>query len=306
MNLKHNVNVISFLLLICLFITACGSNDHPQFPDVSHPVEDSSTLEEDGSYLANGYSTTGTGQTVDEIVAEIKPEKPANLGIANLGEYKGLHLTFTPKTVSEADVQAYLDDYVLPAYKKLKNPSDTDTPVILDDYAIHEIDPSFSSLADYKYHVQQLLIKEAEYTNKIQLYYTAIDAVIQNSNPIPSEEAIEWQIDYYLKAYYEEVSAFYDGMTLDNIVTLYGTTYQDFRNSLYDFAVESVNQLLIMDAIADQENIDVTDKDIQDYAELHGLTVELLKDVSTKEDLLSSVRRELAAQFVVDHSTISK
>lgn len=293
------------MLLICVAIAACGTQSKIEPVNSTPSLESSSALDEDATYSTNSYSTTGTDQTVDEIVAKLVPKKPEILGVANLGEYKGLQLSFKTKVITEEDVQAYLDEYVLPAYMKRKNISDLeDSDIVLDDAAIHEIDPSFHSLEEYKTHIKQLLTEEAEYTNMLQLYYTAINAVIRNSDPKPTDEAVEWQIDYYLKAYYDEVSSYYDGMTMDDVVKLYGTTYQGFRESLYDYAVESVNQMLIMDAIADQEELEVSDEDIEKYAAAHGLTSELLREATSEEDLLVSVRREMAAQFVVEHAII--
>lgn len=304
---RYRFLTVCILFLVCLCTAACGAAaPQPDPVEMTPYPENSVAPRAENSYSTSSYSTTGTEQTVDEIVAALEPHKPEDLGVANLGEYKGLHLSFEEQFVTDADVQAYLDEYVLPAYKSLKGITDTDAgDILLDDSAIRELDPSFSSLAEFKDYIRQKLNEETEYTNRTRLYYTAIDAVIRNSAPEPTEEAVEWQIDYFLKMFYDEVRSNYDGMTMDDLVTLYGTTYQGFRDSLREYAEESVNQMLIMDAIADREGIEVSEKDIEEYADAHGLTPDLLKQSTTEEDLLASVRRELAARFVVDHAVIS-
>ena len=299
-----------FLLIVCIIIfsfSACGTK--AQSEAISETTTSSSAVEdnayESNSYLTSGYSTTGTDQTVDEIVSELEIKKPDNLGSVILGDYTGLSILCEKETITDNEVEDYLKEYVVPAYKKAMGISESDDSNIeLDDSAIKVLFPNYSSLDEFKKDIKDSLEEEARYTNKINEYYSAIGSVIQNSKLNPSEEAIEWQIDYYLKSYYQEVNTYYDGMTLDEVVTLYGTTYLDYRNSLRDYAIESVNQMLVMDAIADKENIDVTEEDISNYAQFHGLTVDVLKETASDSDIYEAVRRELAAQFVVEHSTI--
>ena len=359
---------------------------------------------ETGASAENGESTAdGTEDTqsstagsmsseelaaVDAEIAELKKVKrPESLGTVKLGTYEGVELSATkPYTITDEDVQSYLEYYILPSYvdsvddaakegdtvnidyvgkkdgvafdggtasgydltlgsgqfidgfedglighKKgdkvqldLTFPEDYGnadlagaavtfdvtinevkrTPELTDGLAA-EIDPEVTTAADYRAKLKSQLQESEDYTERQNLSYQAIDAVVKASEVKPTDEAIDWKVADLVANYYDPTMKSSYGFGLSQMLSMQGQTLDDFKTDLREVAEEAVSQILVMDEIAKEQDLTADEAAMQEFAENNHVTLEDLRKSASDEDIRQSAIEQKATDYVVDHAKIT-
>ncbi|MDO4438566.1 MAG: trigger factor [Eubacteriales bacterium] len=175
----------------------------------------------------------------------------------------------------------------------------------LTDELVKEISPDTKTVAEYKESVRKLLQENVDYSAKQELYYNCIAKVIENSEIEVSEEAIEWKTDDLIKNFYEPNIKQAYGLGLAQMLSMSGETLESFRSNIAELSEETVKQLIVMDEIANKENIKVTDADLQDFADENGVELDTLIEQVGKERVEHTVRQNLANKFVADNAKVT-
>ena len=110
-----------------------------------------------------------------------------------------------------------------------------------------------------------------------------------------------------MKTYYENLASQY-GLELSDYITQMGSTEDEFNEQMEKSAKEEAISRVVMNLIADKENIKVTDDDydeqIQKYADQYGVSKEeFLKQVTDddKEQIKVGLKLSKVQEFVVDN-----
>ena len=366
-------------------VAACGSAKETQAGSSGASASDAqseSTAAESGSSAAESSAASADEQAIEAI----KPTRPKNLGTLKMGDYKGITIkTSEPKTVTDEDVQSYLDNTVLPNYteevdgpvqngdtvnidyvgtidgkefdggsatgqdltigsgrfidgfesglvgKKKGDTVDLNVtfpenygqaelsgkpavfkvtihsvkrPRLLNDALAAEIDGTVKTADEYREKVRQQLQKQADYSNDQTLAYDAIQTIVQDSTVEPSDEAVEWKIDDLVKNYYAPMVQQSYGIKLSDMLAMQGQTLQQFRDSLRDTAQQTVQQIMVLEEIAKEENLKVTDADRQKFAEDNGTTLDILKSGASDEEIDEATLQQLATDVVIKNANI--
>ena len=129
--------------------------------------------------------------------------------------------------------------------------------------------------------------------------------VLETSEVEPSQEAIDWQKDIYIRTYDNALSRAY-GMSLASMIQMYGQTYEEFRDSLTEGATDAAKRAAVIYAIAEKEGLKVTDEAIAAYAEEFGYdNVEALTEATSESELELAVLSNLVTEFVAEHSSVT-
>ncbi len=175
----------------------------------------------------------------------------------------------------------------------------------LTDELVKEISPEAKTVDEYKESVRKLLQENADYSAQQELYYNCIEKVIENSEIELNEEAVEWKTDDLIKNFYEPNIKQAYGLGLAEMLSMSGETLEEFRSNITELSEETVKQLIVMDEIANKENIKVTEEDLQKFADENGVELDTLIEQVGKEKVEYTVRQNLANKFVADNAVIS-
>jgi len=116
--------------------------------------------------------------------------------------------------------------------------------------------------------------KESQADQKIE--NDAFLAEIENTEFEVNQEAVEQLYNNQLN-YYESMIQMY-GMTMEDYASMYGMTEEEFKNEMKTSSELAVKQQLLVEAIAEQEGLQVEESDREALAEQYGMDVKSLQD----------------------------
>jgi len=217
-----------------------------------------------------------------------------------IGETKDLDLTF-PEDYSAEDLAG--QDVVFEV--TVNSISENVVPSIKEDGVLEELakkyDEDFDEVDDYLGYIKDTLEKaneEAALTEtRIDLLQQAYDNAECDLDKLP-----EWLVSQNSTNYISSIESFASqyGVSLDQYVSLIGGSMEEFNDQAIEYGKELSKQQLVVQAIADAENITVSQKEIDDYysnrAKEYNSTVEKLK-ASVNEEM---IERYLLSEKVQD------
>lgn len=147
-------------------------------------------------------------------------------------------------------------------------------------------------------------------TAEADMEYQLLQAIIDNSTFELNEDEITLYSDQ-IKTEYEYYAMMY-GYDLETYVTLAsGMTMEDFEAQCREISIYRIQSPLVLTAIAETENVEVSDEEYavraEEYAAYYGYsTVEELEEAYTKETVILQVTSDLALDVVVDHAVAAE
>lgn len=123
----------------------------------------------------------------------------------------------------------------------------------------------------------------------------------------------EENLQYTIKRatdYYEWLASMY-GMSLDDYLTNYGMTQDEFKEQIQPVAEEALGEEMTLLAIAKEENIEVSDEEYQDglarYAEAQGMDdPSKLEEAYGENYIRNSLLQEKVLNFLYENATIEE
>ena len=141
----------------------------------------------------------------------------------------------------------------------------------------------FTTVDEFKADTLADMEQEKETMAENQLEYDAFMAALDNSEFELNEEAVEQQYEAQMDYYTSMVQMY--GMTMDDYVAAFGMTMDDFQKELRTAAENALKQELLVDAVAEEEKLEVTDEDRQKVADQYGTDIQNMKDTYGEEAL---------------------
>ena len=125
---------------------------------------------------------------------------------------------------------------------------------------------------------------------------------MESSEIVPSDEAVTYELNKMLQQY-ESMATMY-GMDLDSLAQAYGLEDGDaFKEELRNYAYEAVSQKLIIDAIAEAENMKLDDADYKVLEENLGTDIDSLVENYGQEDIDQEALIYKVIGYLYDNST---
>lgn len=175
----------------------------------------------------------------------------------------------------------------------------------LDDEFVAKVSDKSKTVDEYKKEVKEALTKEAEASYVDQLGMQVWEAVLANTTVEKYEqedmdELINPVIEEYKKAAKDQEMEYVE------FLEQMGTTEEEFKKTLDEQAKERLKQDMVIEAIAEKEKIEVTEKNYEEQlkilAETYGYEdADALKEVLEEEDLKQIVRYNLVRDYLVDN-----
>ena len=162
----------------------------------------------------------------------------------------------------------------------------------------------------YQESVRQELEDSAKESQKSDAQQKLLQAVYDNAtiSGYP-EENLQYTINR-AKNYYEWLASMY-GMTLDDYLTNYGMTQDEFMEQIQPVAEEALGEEMTLLAIAEEENIEVSDEEYQAglarYAEAQGMDdPSKLEEAYGENYIRNSLLQEKVLNFLYENATIEE
>lgn len=282
--------------------------------EVDRKVEEGDTVSIDYVGKLNGEEFEGGTGSYDLVIGShsfIEGFEEGLIG-AKKDETRELELTF-PENYSAADL-AGKDVVFTVTVKKI---SEYDIPELDDDYvrSLNKVDKfnnTITSVDDYKEYVRANLSETRESTYRDLIITAALNKLLDESTfkgEIPAnlqkqyEDSMTRMLEYYALMNYMELK--------DLMVNAYHATEDNYTEMIGDMAVSQMKRDIILQAIADKEDLNPSEEEISkaiaEYVESEE-TIESADDIGryAKEFLRDELMRNKAYDWLVDHCKVEE
>ena len=168
----------------------------------------------------------------------------------------------------------------------------------------------FDTLKELKEDVKKKLAEEKEKKAKYEMEEAAIKEVCENTEIDIPQVMIDHEIEDYMKELESRLA--YQGMDMKTYLGLMGKDVEEFKSQYTERATTNVKTKLVLEEIFKAENIEITDKDIEeklrDFAKNYGATGanidELVKNPTDQLKNFASeeLKYDLAVKFIIDNA----
>ena len=168
----------------------------------------------------------------------------------------------------------------------------------------------FDTLKELKADVKKKLTEENEKRAKFEMEEEAVKTVVEATTIDIPQVMIDHEVEDYIKEMESRLA--YQGMDMKTYLGLMGKDIEEFKAQYAERATTNVKTKLVLEAIFNEEKIEITDKDIEeklrDFAKNYGATGanvdELVKNPTDqlKHFAKEELKFDLAVKFIMDNA----
>ena len=183
-----------------------------------------------------------------------------------------------------------------------------EVPALDDEFAKDTTE--FETLAELKADVKAKLEEQAKNQADAEMRNALVEKVSQNTEIELPESMIEHQIDNMLLELDYQLQ--YQGLNLDHLLQMTGRGLDELREERREDAQRLVKSSLVLEAIAEKENVEVSDGDIdaelEKMASMYNMEVENIKSSLREtdiEDIKGQIKIRKTLDLLVENATIA-
>ena len=147
----------------------------------------------------------------------------------------------------------------------------------------------FDTLAEYKADIKKRLTEQNENRAKVENQNAVIKAVTDNAEVEIPKCMIERELDYIVQDMEQRLNYMYNGIKFDEYLKYTGSSMEQFRKDREEEAKNNVKTRLTVEAIIKAENIEATEKDVDEALE---------KMAETAKKSLEDYKKGVSAQQI--------
>lgn len=215
----------------------------------------------------------------------------------NIGDEVDVHVTF-PEEYHAPDLAGKPALFEV----KINGIKAKELPVLDDDFA--QDVSEFDTLDEYKEDVKKKLAEKKEQEAKTEKENKVLEKIVENAQMDIPEAMIETQQQQLADEFAQRLS--YQGLQLDQYFQFTGLTQEKFMEDLKPQALKTIQTRLVLEAIVDAENIEVSEEEVnaeyEKMASTYQMEVEKIKEIlaGSQEE---SMKKDLAVQKAIDFVT---
>lgn len=218
----------------------------------------------------------------------------------SVGDEKDLDITFPEDYVKD------LAGKPVVFHVKVKEVKESQIPEVDDEFAKDVSE--FETLADFKKDLGEKL-KERRETQAQDAFESAVlEQLIDNMEAEVPDGMVETQLDKVMDEYAMRMQS--QGMSMNDYLKMMGMTPEMMRASAKPSALRQVQLELALSAVADAENLEITEEDcgkeIAKLAEQYNLTEDQVKAAVSVDMLKHDLRLQKASEFVVSQAVVGE
>ncbi len=218
---------------------------------------------------------------------------------AEIGETKTLNLTF-PENYSNTDLAG--QDVTFDV--TINSISANIVPELTDALAA-ELDTEVSTADEYRQKVKEKLEKQKSASARSAAYSELLSQVQESSTVVSGDELPKWLIDEDIeseKKSFENSLTMY-GLDLETYLTQYGMTEDEFNDQVESYAKNIAQQQLLVQALAQAENIKIDDAYVDSRYEQDAATYgyesgEKFRETVEQQEAEKTYRESLLTELV--------
>lgn len=162
----------------------------------------------------------------------------------------------------------------------------------------------FDTLEEYKADVKKVLVEKKELAAKNDKQQKVMDKVIENATIEIPDAMVDTQAENMVEEYAQRLA--YQGLSLEQYFQFTGLNEEGLKNQLKPQALKNIQSRLVLEAVIKEENIEVSDEDIQ--AEIDKMKEAYKMDDETMASYINDafkaqIKDDLAAQKAVEFVT---
>ena len=212
------------------------------------------------------------------------------------GDEKSLDITFPENYTPELAGQAVVFQV------KVHEVKEPELPVVDDEFAKDVSE--FDTLEEFKNDLAAKLKERRESESKRHFEDAVLAKVVENMECEIPDAMVEYEADKMVEDYANRINTQAMGITFESYLQMMGTNINELRANAMTSAGKQVANQLALAAVADAEDIQVTDEDkeaeIKRMAELYGMTEEKIKSAVPDEEIVRELRLTKAMKLIVD------
>ncbi|MGN7359895.1 trigger factor [Paenibacillus sp. SAF-054] len=160
----------------------------------------------------------------------------------------------------------------------------------------------FETLAEYKEDLKKELLARKEQEAKGKKESAVVDKVSENAEVEIPQAMIDSEIQNMMRDFDNRLRG--QGMNLEMFLSFSGQTTADLQEQMKDDAEKRVRNNLVLEQIAKEENIEVTEEDInkelETMAEAYKRSADEIRNILTANGSLASLRDEISLRKTVE------
>ena len=176
-------------------------------------------------------------------------------------------------------------------------------PNTITDAMIKEISDTYTSVSEYRKYVRTKLEEQATNTNNENKQQSVWNNIVDRSKV---ENLSSSKVKYYSKLYESEYKSYaeYYGVSFEEFVTSYvGITMKEFIADKKSYAEQIVKEQAIVDAIAKEQKISITDAEYNDYLKENNISSE--EEKQSGESIKDRMLYDKVVEFVTSKANIT-
>ena len=210
------------------------------------------------------------------------------------GDEKDINITFPE------DYHADLAGKAVVFKVKLHEVIESELPE-LDDEFVKDVS-EFDNLSDYRAAIMETLVNQRTKAVEDDFGYNVMAKATENMTCEVPEAMIEERMGMIINEYDRNLMA--QGMRLEEYIRMTGMDPVSFQNMLRPQAEAQVKTDLLLAAVADAENIQVSDEELdesaQKIADAYKITLEQIKEMVPIESMRDDMRKKKASDIIMD------
>lgn len=175
-------------------------------------------------------------------------------------------------------------------------------PEIDDDLAMDVSE--FDTLDEYKADIKSKLDKANEDKSKFETEQNVVDVVCDNTEIDIPEAMIDAQVDTMIRDM--DMQMRQQGLELEMYMKYTGQTVDGIREQQKPEAVKRVKTTLVLEKVAEVENVEVTDEDVENeykkISEDNGMKFDDIKKYIPQEDVKERLKAQKAIKYLIDNA----
>ena len=186
---------------------------------------------------------------------------------------------------------------------KIKEIKVKELPELDDDFAQDVSD--FDTLEEYKADVEKKILERKEQDIYREKEDAVIEKIIENATMEIPQPMIQTQARQMTNEFAQRIQA--QGLSLEQYMQFTGLTPQKMLEDLEPQALKRIQSRLVLEAVADAENIQASDEDVdkemENMASMYQMEVDKLKELigdDEKKQIAMDLAVQKAVEFVVD------
>jgi trigger factor len=185
---------------------------------------------------------------------------------------------------------------------KLNEVLETELPEVDDEFAKDVSE--FDNLSDYRTAIMEQLVDARKKAVDEDFGFAVMQKAVENMTCEIPEAMIEERVGMMLNEYDRNLMA--RGMRLEEYIRMSGMDLASFQGMLRPQAEAQVKTDLLLSAIAEKENIQITDEEIDEavsgMAESYKVTVEQIKEAMPREIMEDDMKKKKANDLVIENA----